>query len=390
MVGLLGLVFAGTAWGQADLSVEQRADPELALVDNTVVYALKVSNNGPDAATEVLLIEAFSPGGEFIRATPSQGSCSPGEPLVCTLGTLAAGASATVAVEIIPRSATTISADAAVSSSLADPDPTGNTASIAVSAVHSSESADLAISLRDRPDPVAEGNRVVYTAVVRNQGPAAATAVTLFERIRPLNLSAFDRANTTAGSCTTFFDTCTGSECVSASTRPLEVNCNLGTLLPAATATIEVAVFADVSWDTNLNASASVTSTVADPDTANNSASESTNVVDHDFFAVRDGLTCLITSSAVGTPLVRHLDTFRRFRDRYLLSHFTGRALVRLYERYSPPAAHYVHEHAHAMALVRILLWIALGIIAYPAQSALSLLIVHVAFRRLKTKTAPA
>ena len=43
----------------------------------------------------------------------------------------------------------------------------------------------------------------------------------------------------------------------------------------------------------------------------------------------------------------------REFRDRYLMSHGPGRALVRFYDRTSPPLAAYLREHEAVQTVTR-------------------------------------
>ncbi len=48
---------------------------------------------------------------------------------------------------------------------------------------------------------------------------------------------------------------------------------------------------------------------------------------------------CFIATAAFGSPFERHVQVFREFRDRRLLTNFAGRAFVRWYYRHSPACA---------------------------------------------------
>lgn len=65
---------------------------------------------------------------------------------------------------------------------------------------------------------------------------------------------------------------------------------------------------------------------------------------------------CFLATAAYGSPLAPEVDALRAFRDRVLLPTAWGRALVRVYERLSPPLAGWIAPRAGARRLVRALL----------------------------------
>lgn len=119
--------------------------------------------------------------------------------------------------------------------------------------------ADLSLSLAEDRDPVSAGSTLVYTATVRNAGPATATNIAL-----DLSLPALTANPTTAG----------------CSEDPAGVpTCHLASLAPGAQASVLISVDVDpAAAGQQLVASASVSATQNDPATGNNSASASTAV----------------------------------------------------------------------------------------------------------------
>jgi len=116
--------------------------------------------------------------------------------------------------------------------------------------------ADLTVSKADEPDPVIPGTPLTYTIAVTNNGPLAATGVTVMDTL-PQTVT-FVSSSASQG-------TCSGTD---------TVTCNLGTINDDGSVTVTIVVTATASG-TFAN-TASVTSGVTDPNTANNNATAST------------------------------------------------------------------------------------------------------------------
>jgi uncharacterized repeat protein (TIGR01451 family) len=123
--------------------------------------------------------------------------------------------------------------------------------------------ADLSITKSDSPDPVTEGGQLTYTVGVTNAGPDPATDVTVTD---DLASSDFDLISVTPsqGSCDT-----QGAQ---------NITCNLGTLASGATANITILVTAKKPG--TVTNTASVTTSEPDPQSANNTVTESTTVLE--------------------------------------------------------------------------------------------------------------
>ena len=107
------------------LSVRESDDP--VAPGSNLVYALTVSNAGPLAAAAVVVSNRLPVGVDFIAAESSQGECVQQEDVVvCQLGDLARGASATVSVAVIASEFGVLTNRSWASGSLCDPFRTNN------------------------------------------------------------------------------------------------------------------------------------------------------------------------------------------------------------------------------------------------------------------------
>jgi uncharacterized repeat protein (TIGR01451 family) len=119
--------------------------------------------------------------------------------------------------------------------------------------------ADLSISKSDSPDPVFAGQELTYTLEVSNAGPADATGVTVTDNL-PSGVT-FGSASASQGSCVEADGT---------------VTCDLGDVASGDTATVTIKVTPQ-SPGTITN-TASVSAEEDDPNTENNSDTETTTV----------------------------------------------------------------------------------------------------------------
>jgi uncharacterized repeat protein (TIGR01451 family) len=117
----------------ADLTIALADAPDPVVAGATLTYTLTARNDGPSAATDVLVVDAVAPGLPVTIASfsASQGTCvSPNAAAVgCALGTLAGGASAIITIQVTATAAGTLSNRATIhSETMVDPDLADNSA----------------------------------------------------------------------------------------------------------------------------------------------------------------------------------------------------------------------------------------------------------------------
>src|SRR6266540_2386050 len=110
----------------ADVSVTKSDTPDPVTVGTNVTYTMTITNNGPDIATDVELTDTLPGAVALVSATPSAGSCTGTSIIVCDLGSLANGASATVIIVVGTTAIGTLTNTASVSLAETDTNPSNN------------------------------------------------------------------------------------------------------------------------------------------------------------------------------------------------------------------------------------------------------------------------
>ncbi len=119
----------------ADLSVRKRDRRDPVRSGMRLVYAVKVSNLGPDQATSVTVTDKLPTSVRFVSARPNQGSCyRAGRLLTCELGSLGTGEHANVMIIVKPHRPGLLRNIAEVTAN--EPDPhTGNNKDVEITRV---------------------------------------------------------------------------------------------------------------------------------------------------------------------------------------------------------------------------------------------------------------
>lgn len=90
---------------RADLTISQSVSPSAPIAGEPLFFVLTVRNDGPDRATNVVVTDDLPPNATFVEVTSSQGNCiyDIKHEVVCSLGTLGSGQSATITIEVTPQ-----------------------------------------------------------------------------------------------------------------------------------------------------------------------------------------------------------------------------------------------------------------------------------------------
>jgi uncharacterized repeat protein (TIGR01451 family) len=173
---------ATTALPAADLVLSKVVTPSQPLSSAPLTYTLVVTNQGPSPATGLLLTDTLPTSMTVQAITATQGTCGGSGIVTCALGSLAAGARATVTLVVT----TSLQGDrvtnrAEVAANEADPHPQDNAASL----THDVNPADLRVTITESADPAGSNTPMTYTLTVTNAGPAAAGGVVVSDSLAP-------------------------------------------------------------------------------------------------------------------------------------------------------------------------------------------------------------
>jgi uncharacterized repeat protein (TIGR01451 family) len=120
----------------ADLSLTQVASSDTVSAGTAISYILRVGNQGPWTASGILVSNPLPANSIFLSATSSQGSCLfTNGALLCSLGTLANEATATVTLNLKSTATGAITNVAIVSGNEGDSDPANNSTTLTTTVV---------------------------------------------------------------------------------------------------------------------------------------------------------------------------------------------------------------------------------------------------------------
>ncbi len=242
-----------------DLAISKIASVPTVRQGDSFTYTLQVTNNGPEDATGVTVTDPLPSGIAPVSATPSQGSCNPGSTVVCTLGSIANGQSATVSIQVLANTVGEKINTATVASNEGETSASDNSSTAEVEVADGQVDLEV-FSLVADPWPVDRGEDLTFTARVRNNGPDEATNVTLVDQL-PTGF-VFQAASSDSGSCSHDQGT---------------VTCDIGSLPVDGVVEIQIAV--EAQSDVPVSNAATVQALQFDTEPSNDTRSIDVNVV---------------------------------------------------------------------------------------------------------------
>ena len=262
---LLALLPAG-AWA-ADPQITSMVDnPDPATAGGLYTYAVGIDNTDAGAATNTVLTVSVPSGATFVSASPANANCvaTSATLVTCSIGTLLGNGAGARTVNFTWRAvaAGTINATATISANN-DTNLANNTQNATTTVL---AGADLRLTKTDSPDPVIGGANVTYTLTAFNDGPNASGNLVLTDNLP--GSSTFVSASGTGWSCAHAAGVVTcnrsGSLAVGASALPV---------------TIVARIDATDGFVTNSATINPAVGAIADPDTNNNTATATTEVL---------------------------------------------------------------------------------------------------------------
>lgn len=229
-----------------------------------VIFDLTATNRGPSTAEAVAVTDAL-PNGLVLSGQPTTtaGTCtSNDESITCELGNLDSGQSAVVTVTAtVPASWTSTEpiTNTAVAQSVKTPDPDTSNNTSSVTVTPQKPQADLVADKTFDSASLVPGRQVTYNVNIRNAGPSVATDVTAID-ILPQGLTLVSASSA-------------GEKC---KTENNTVSCHYDTLAVGSRKSVTIVANVDPGLTGNVTNTATVSSSVTDPNPDNNTSSVTT------------------------------------------------------------------------------------------------------------------
>lgn len=146
----------------ANLSLTNTDAPDPVAVGGSITYTIVANNGGPNSAENVTVRDTLPAGVSFISANSTQGTCTATSEVVCSIGTLANGASATVSISVSATAGGVVTNTASVGSNTTDPDLANNSSTATTSVL----APDIAIRDATIAEPVSGQANLIFTVVL--------------------------------------------------------------------------------------------------------------------------------------------------------------------------------------------------------------------------------
>jgi uncharacterized repeat protein (TIGR01451 family) len=160
----------------ADLALTKTVNNANPANGSTIIYTLTVTNHGPAAAAGTVVSDPIPSGVTFLSAVPSVGAYS-SVTGTWAVGTLANGASATLAIHVQVATTGSVTNTASATSNVPDPNPGNNLATVTTP----NQVADLSVTKSVLPVATPIGTNATYTITLANAGPNPGTNIVVDE-----------------------------------------------------------------------------------------------------------------------------------------------------------------------------------------------------------------
>jgi uncharacterized repeat protein (TIGR01451 family) len=307
----IGVTVLRLTGGSADMGITITGSSSSVIIGANITYTITTTNLGPNGTTNATVTDVLPSGVTFVSATPSQGSCNGTSTVTCNLGTMNNGSTATISLVV-----TTTAANAILT----------NTASVT----------------SDFTDSNATNNTATAHTVVNNPVPV---------------ISSLSPSSATPGGAS-FTLTVYGSNFVNGA----QIKWNSDTLTTTFVSATQLTAAIPAS---DILTAGTANVTVVNPTPGGGPSSTSSTFTITTPPAGGDGGGgggCFIATVAFGSPLEKHVQILRDFRDRVLLNSVAGKAFVDFYYRTSPPIAGKIAQSEGLCLITRVLLMPVIGV----------------------------
>jgi uncharacterized protein len=185
----------------AGVGLSKVASSDRAAEGSVITYTLTVTNNGPSNATDVVVTDPLPSGLSLISISTTQGTCTQGPPIRCSLGTMGTGVAARIVIDARATQPGEVTNEATVTLSTQDPSAADNTArarTVVEPATFEPPPVERGCRVSASPGSVRAGRRAAVTISVARLSPREPVANTVV-RLRGAGV---DRAVRTGGSGT--------------------------------------------------------------------------------------------------------------------------------------------------------------------------------------------
>jgi uncharacterized repeat protein (TIGR01451 family) len=189
-----------TVNGATDLTIAKSAPFNNVLIGGAIPYSIDVTNNGPDAAHNVVVTDTLPAGHTSISASGTGWNCNVVSLTVTCSATapLGTGNAPTITINAnAPSTPLTFTNIANVSTSTTDTDNSNDSANWSITT--DPNQADIDLSSTSPGSPVSSGSTFQFDFLIKNNGPQNATGVSLTAPV-PAEIT-FNSATPDSGTC---------------------------------------------------------------------------------------------------------------------------------------------------------------------------------------------